>query len=169
MREIDESINVALFFTFTPGTQKGNEALHRWFRQNIVPKDAECRREVAKHLASLLSEPDPEQHQALMGESYYKKSKWTHPSYRNIREITEYNIAFTPRVEKIDYGPCGYERMMYDLTRFYESSVWTSFTSFFLCFHLQPGLTEEDRRLLTTYENRFRKWAEEQTEEFGLL
>lgn len=158
LREIDECLNVAEYFVLTKTTPKGQKALHQWFRENRAPKHEECRKEIAKRIAVLDKDINEEQHRELLNELYQKKSKFTHPTYATVREVTKYAVNGTPLVVQIDYGPCGYERKLHELTHFFRSSIWSSFQTFFACFALELPLLEEDIEYLRNYDKKFQEW-----------
>lgn len=158
LREIDECLGVAEFFVLTKGASKGEKALRQWFRENRVPKHEDCRKEIAIRMALLDKETAEEQHRELLNELYQKKSKFTHPTYATIREVTKYNVEGIPSVEEIDYGPCSYERKLHELTHFFRSSIWSSFQTFFICFVREFPLLEEDIEYLRNYDKKFQEW-----------
>lgn len=157
LREIDECLDVAQFFVITKGTSKGEKALRQWFRQNRAPRHEDCRKEIALRMASLF-EDDEARHRELLNELYQRKSKFTHPTYATIREVTKYNVEDAILVEEVDYGPCGYERKLHELTHFFRSSIWSSFQTFLLCFIHELPLLKEDIEYLRNYDKKFQKW-----------
>ncbi len=158
LREIDETLDVAQYFIITKDTEAGRRALHGWFRQNIVPKHVTCREAISKYMASLIGDFDDKNHQDLMNELYQKKSKWTHPTYSTIREVTEYDIGQTINIKSIDYGPCLFELKVYELAHFYRSSIWSSFQAFLLCFKDELPLDSDDVDLILKYDKLFQGW-----------
>lgn len=158
LREIDECLNVAEFFVLTKNTLKGEKALRQWFRENHAPKHEDCRKEIAIRMASFDTENSEEQHRELLNELYQKKSKFTHPTYATIREVTKYNVEGATLVEEIDNGPCGYERKLHELTHFFRSSIWSSFQTFITCFAQELPLLEEDIDFLLSYDKKFKGW-----------
>lgn len=158
LREIDECLNVAEFFVLTKGASKGEKALRQWFRESRVPNNEDCRKEIANRMTSLDKETDEKQHRELLNELYQKKSKFTHPTYATIREVTKYNVGGIPSVEEIDYGPCSYERKLHELTIFFRSSIWSSFQTFFVCFIQSFPLLEVDIEYLRNYDKKFQEW-----------
>lgn len=157
LREIDECLDVAQFFVITKGTQRGEKALHQWFRQNRAPKHEDCRKEIALRMASLL-EDEEARHRELLNELYQKKSKFTHPTYATVREVTKYNVESVITVEEIDYGPCTYERKLHELAHFFRSSIWSTFQTFLLCFIHEFPLLKEDIEYLQIYDKKFQEW-----------
>lgn len=158
LREIDECLDVAKFFVITKGTSKGEKALRQWFRQNCAPSHGVCRKEIAIWQASLNRETDEEKHHELLNEMYNKKSKFTHPTYATIREVSKYKADGMASVEDVDYGPCNYERKLHELTQFFRSSIWSSFQTFFVCFIKELPLYKEDIECLLDYDKKFQEW-----------
>lgn len=159
LREIDECLNVAEYFVLTKGTPKGKKALHQWFRENRAPKHEDCRKEIAKRMASLDMEVNEEQHRDLLNELYQKKSKFTHPTHATVREVTKYDVSCDTLVSEIDYGPCCHERKLHELAHFFQSSIWSSFQTFIVCFSQELPLLEEDFEYLLEYDNKFKEWC----------
>jgi hypothetical protein len=157
LREVDESLDVAQYFVLTKGTSDGEKALRRWFRQNHAPKHEVCRREIAIGIASVIRDIDKQQHQELLNELYQKKSKWTHPAYGAIREVTRFNLDGATSVEDVVYGPCNFERKLLELTQFFRSSIWTSFQVFLTCFRTELPLTQKDIDYLLKYDKSFQE------------
>lgn len=158
LREIDECLDLALYFVITKNTSKGKQVLQKWFRQNYAPQHSDCRREIAIHMASIDKDVDVKQHQELLNELYQKKSKFTHPAYATVREVTSYNVDGDTSVVEIDYGPCGYERKLHELTHFFRSSLWSSFQIFIACFVQEFPLAKEDIEYLHKYDKKFQSW-----------
>ena len=118
-------------------------------------KHEECRRAISEWRSSVVEGADSAEHLDLMRELYGKKSKWTHPTYASIREITEYVHDCALQVETIDYGPCRNERKLYELTDFFRSSIWSTFQTVWLCFHYRLNLSGEDTAILQRYDRMF--------------
>lgn len=159
LRDIDESLDLAHYFAITSGTEQGERVRHMWFRENFAPSHAECRAVISKWHASTVEGEDASDHLDLMRELYRKKSKWTHPTYASIREITEYSPDAYLQVAAIDYGPCAYERKLYELTEFFRSSIWSTFQILYLCFHYGLKLAADDVVLLNRYDRMFQDYA----------
>ena len=157
LRDIDECLDLAHFFAITKGTEKGERARRKWFRENAAPKHEESRKAISQHVSSVVGVMDSTDHLALMRELYGKKSKWTHPTLASIREITGYLPDGSLSVRAIDYGPCRYERKLYELTEFFRSSIWTTFQTLWLCFHYRLNLSGEDAALLRRYDLMFQE------------
>jgi len=160
LRDIDETLDLALYFAISDGKEKGQRARRRWFRENVAPKHEESRKAISEWGPSIVEDADSAEHLDVMRELYGKKSKWTHPTYASIREITEYVPDGSRQVAAIDYGPCRYERKLCELTDFFRSSIWSTFQVLYICFHYQLDLSEEDTALLLRYDRMFRERAD---------
>jgi hypothetical protein len=163
IREIDESLAVAELFVISKDTSEGFQALHKWFRQNEAPAHTECR----KVISTKMSATDPRNSQNnnldLLYEIYQKKSKFTHPTYLVIREITTFELLNNiPNIKEIEYGQSKHERKLLELTEFFRSSIWTSIQVFIQCFHDLP-LDKEDLNHLFSIHS---KIAKEEENEF---
>lgn len=158
LREIDEVVDVAHYFVVTEGTEEGKTAVRRWFRQNKAPKHNVCRRALAESCARLNPEYCAENQEALLNEQYQKKSKWVHPTFSAIREVTRFVVKDQITIDSIDYESCSREYKLEELIDFYRSSIWTCFQTFFLCFKHTLPLTDEDSNLLLSYDKLFHEW-----------
>lgn len=158
LRDIDESLDLAHYFAITNGTEQGERVRRKWFRENAAPQHEECREAISQWRSLVVDGVDATEHLGLMRELYRKKSKWTHPTYASIREITEYTPDGSLQVAAIDYGPCMYERKLYELTDFFRSSIWSTFQILFICFHYGLNLAEEDVVLLKRYNRMFQEY-----------
>lgn len=99
----------------------------------------------------------------LLYEIYQKKSKFTHPTYLVIREITTFELLNNiPNIKEIEYGQSKHERKLLELTEFFRSSIWTSIQVFIQCFHDLP-LGKEDLNHLFSIHS---KIAKEEEDEF---
>lgn len=156
-RDIDEALDLAHYFSITSDTEEGQRACLRWFRENTSPKHEHCRRAIAEFQASLLKTEQGE-HLDLLRELYGKKSKWTHPTFSAIREITEFVPTASLQVEAIDYGPCSYEFKLCELTDFFRSSIWSTFQTLWLCLGQGLKLSSEDNQFLGQYDHMFQKF-----------
>jgi len=152
LRDIDETLDVALYFVLTNGTAQGETARHRWFRQNVTPKHAVCRSKIANWQASLGSDPGEDNFRELMNELYRKKSKWTHPTFGVIREVTAFEIGGDDhiRVANMEYRSSSLEHKLHELSIFFRSSVFTAFQVLLLCFKQAMPLEDQDTNYLLT-------------------
>lgn len=144
LREIDEGLTLAEYFITAGDSPKGSDYLHKWFRQSYAPKDSVCRDVISESLTSTDPSYTKESNLALMEEIYEKKSKLTHQTFRSIREITKFKILNgMAQIDKIEYGPIGYQRKLLELTIFFRSNFLTCFPYFLKCFQGLP-LRKED-------------------------
>ena len=152
-REIDDCLSTAEYFINEKDTEIGKDDLHKWFRENTTPNNCKCRKSIAKKINSLSPEFTTEDNKLLQDESFHKKSKFTHPTYRPIKENVKYKISnYKPIIEKIDYGFCNNEQNLFEITYFFSTfSIKTIIQSFFLCFVELP-LEEDDRKKLRYFE-----------------
>ena len=158
LREIDEVVDVAHYLVATENTEEGKRALHGWFRQNKAPKHSVCRRALAKWGAKLNPGTVESEHEMLLNEVYQKKSKWVHPTFSAIREVTKFGVNERVTIVDTDYGVCSREYKLLELTDFFRSSIWTCFQKFLLCFIHGMPLTNEDTNLLLAYDKIFLQW-----------
>ncbi|MDX2504063.1 MAG: hypothetical protein QNL62_06255 [Gammaproteobacteria bacterium] len=91
MREVDETIDLAQYFIVSDGTDQGKTDLMKWYRQNRAPSHSKCREALAQHMSSVVSGIESDNHRLLMNELYQKKSKWVHPTFGTVREVTEFS------------------------------------------------------------------------------
>lgn len=144
LREIDEGLTLAEYFITAGDSPKGSNYLHKWFRQNYAPKDLVCRDFISESLAITDPSFTKESNLALMEELYEKKSKLTHQTFRSIREITKFKILNgMVLIDKIEYGPIGYQKKLFELAIFFRSNLLTCFPTFLKCFQGLP-LSNED-------------------------
>jgi hypothetical protein len=86
-----------------------------------------------------------------MNELYQLKSKWTHPTYSSIREVTQFDTNSGIEIVNIEYGGITFERKLIDLTHFFRSSIWSSFQVFQLCFFTNLPLTDNENNVIKEY------------------
>jgi hypothetical protein len=159
LRDVDECLDLAHYFAISKGTPAGDAARQRWFRQNIAPSHATCRQAISKWQASFFG-TESHDHLELLKELYRKKSKWIHPTYISVREITGFDVNDGVRITSMDYGPCGYEQKLLELTEFFRSSIWSAFQCLCICFQLTLSLSDEDTTLLRDYDRKFQEWTD---------
>jgi hypothetical protein len=144
LREINEGIILAEYFITEGDSPKGKDYLHKWFRQNYAPKDSVCRDALAASYAAANTDYTKENHLSLLEELYGKKSKLTHQTFRSIREITKFKVIDgNVVIDRLEYGPIGYQRKLLELTVFFRSNLITCFSAFKACFKSLP-LSKED-------------------------
>lgn len=156
LREIDEALDLAHYFIVSENTDKGKSHLYQWFRHNRAPQHFVCREEISKHMAKLIGENE-EDYQELMNELYQSKSKWTHPTYSSIREITKFDTSSGIKIDSIEYGCVSFETKLIELTHFFRSSIWSSFQCFQLCFSVGLPLTVAESNFITEYDRLFQQ------------
>jgi hypothetical protein len=156
IREIEEALDLAHYFVICQNTNKGQVILHQWFRHNRAPQHLVCREAISKHFAKL-SGINEENHKDLMNELYQLKSKWTHPTYSSIREITQFDTSSGIEIANIEYGGITFERKLIELTHFFRSSIWSSFQIFQLCFSTNLPLTDNESNVIKEYYKLFQQ------------
>ena len=159
LRDVDECLDLAHYFAISKGTPMGDAARQRWFRENISPSHSTCRQAISEWQASLLG-TKTDDHLELLKELYRKKSKWIHPTYSSVREITGFDVTDGVCITSTDYGPCGYEQKLLELAEFFRSSIWSAFQCLCICFQLTLSLSEEDAALLRDYDRKFQEWTD---------
>jgi hypothetical protein len=88
----------------------------------------------------------PKANEELMRTVYYQKSKMIHPTRNFILESLIYSEkegVLLPN--SFDYKRCSYARKIYELTKFFESSIWTAFQGFYFCFYKKMPLEKDDK------------------------
>ena len=153
LRDVDECTDLAQYFAISKDTDAGATALLRWFRQNISPSHSICRQAISIHYAAMLGK-GVDNHLELMKEVYRKKSKWPHPTYISVREVTSFDVSDGVHIASIDYGPCSHEEKLSGLTEFFRSSILSTFQYISICFQMTLGLAGEDASLLSDYDKK---------------
>lgn len=144
LREIDEGMNLAEYFVITGDSPEGKKDLQAWFRQNYAPKNTDCRDVISEELTVANPGCTKANNLGLMKDLYEKKSKFTHQTYRIIREITKFKIQEGKvMIEKIEYGSIGYQRKLLELAASLRSNLVPCFPTFIKCF-LELPLSRED-------------------------
>ena len=157
LREIDETVDLAQYFLLSKHTADGASNLRRWFRENRAPKHSLCRKVIADYFVDALG-TEATGHHALMNDLYQDKSKWTHPTYSSIREITEFEADEDPKIIALTYGECNFEYKLLELTDFFRSSVWTTFQIFCSCMFEALPLTREESDSCAAFDRVFSNW-----------
>ena len=161
LRDIDETLDVALYLVISADTEKGKVARFKWFRENSSPHHAECRTEIAQWYASLVEEANGDHHLSLMKELYRKKSKWTHPTYLAIRETASFDLSGeTPELLAVNYSPCCHQNKLLELADFFRSSIWSCFQTHSLCFNLTFPVSAAEKKLFLKYDKLFLQWQD---------
>ena len=158
LRLIDESIDLARYFVITQKTEEGKENLKKWFRMNEIISHSTCRKAISAHTSTYLKGIDFDAQKELKDELYRKKSKWIHPTYNGILEVYRAKIGSNwIMYQGFDYGPCSYSGKIFELTDFFQSSIWTAVQGFYICFYKDMPLTEKHRRTLYSLNKIFLK------------
>lgn len=158
LREIDETLDVAHYFVIMENTDSGKKHLKNWFRANETPKHQICRDAISKWEVSIDPNYSEDVYSSLKNELYHKKSKWIHPTINLIRELFIFNESDDKlSVGGFDYSICKYERKLFELTRFFESSIWSAYQGFLFCFHDKLQLEEKDIELILNYNRLFER------------
>lgn len=157
IREIDEALDLAHYFIICKFTGEGKATLHKWFRHNHAPNHSVCREAISSYMAELIDDIDQQNHKDLMNELYQSKSKWTHPTYSSIREVTQFDTTSGIDISNIEYGRITFEYKLVELTHFFYSSIWSSFQVFQVCFSSNLPLTEEENKEIRRYDELFQQ------------
>ena len=159
MRLIDETIDLAEYFIITENTKTGRDHLSAWFRENKSPSHLICRKVISKFMGSLLGKEVPEIHEETMSDLYGAKSKSIHPIYNEILMV-----SFNPKIEKrklmtmsFNYEQCTNFRALFELSEFFQSSIWSAVQGLLLCFQDKMPLTDEDKATLISLNEQFDK------------
>lgn len=156
LRQIDEAIQVAEYFSTCEPTPKLKRDVLKWFRENRTPQPVDIRKAISARVGLELPDHSAETLLYAMNELYEIKSKWVHPAFSPIREtLRTYPLEGTAAVTGFDYGPCSYPRKLHELTLFYRSSIWTAIQGFVLCFQRQMPLDPKDFERLHELDRRF--------------
>lgn len=140
LREIDECLAVAEYFVIRSNTAEGESALHKWFRQNYAPTHSVCRDAIAANMHSIDDTFSKEENYEIIFELYQKKSKFTHPTYLIVREVTKYQLDSNnnPIVGTIEYGIYDNQIKHHEITEFFKSQILSSILTFRTCFRNLP-------------------------------
>jgi len=148
IREIDEALDLAFYFMLIKAEEIGRDELREWFRLNNAPAHSKCRKKISEYHSSVNPQYSKDDNEGLMSELYHKKSKFTHPTFCVIREITEFEVSSESiMLKKIDYGCCTYDYKIRELVDFFGSSIVTASQYFLSCFRELPLLHEHIREL----------------------
>lgn len=156
LRQIDEAIQVAEYFSASEATPGHQRDVDRWFRENRSPQPSDMRKAVAKRLGLLMGEEQGERHLYVMNELYELKSKWIHPTFSPVRET----LQMEPRgrqavVVGFDYEASTFPRKLHEIALFYRSSIWTAVQGFLFSFQHQIPLDSVDAAELLVLNRKF--------------
>ena len=154
LRPIDEAVMLAEYFIISDGTDLGKKHLGKWYRENQSPSNSICREAISKHMESLLSTPK-DSFKENISTLYNRKSKSIHHTLNGILET--YDVTFENhdlKMRGFDYGKCTYSQKIAEMTTFFQTSIWTAFQGFFMCFHTSMPLAKEDSDLILLYNDK---------------
>lgn len=158
IREIDEAIDTASYFMILKDTEKGKKEIRKWFRKNKAPTHSVCREEISNNLANIIG-IDKDYFRKNMNELYQSKSKWVHPTFGPIREVSEFDVGNDISIKSLTYGISENEFKLFELTEFYKSSVWSVFQTFLICFSENLPLKQSTIGRLSEIDQEFKKWS----------
>jgi hypothetical protein len=145
LREVNECLTTAEYLVVGESSSNGRRSLLKWFRQNEAPGHGEGRRTLSVDMAQRVPWLSATENSDLMYELYNKQSKFTHPTYLTIREVTKYKRSPEGNavLEQMDYGVCSDEGNLLELTKALGEEILTTVLAFQKCFLVLP-LTPED-------------------------
>lgn len=153
-RPIDEAVMLAEYFIISQDTDIGKKHLKEWFRENRSPSNVICRETISNYMQKIL--PDfYDTYKKNLSEVYSIKSKSIHHSLNSILET--YNVTIEKdNIKQVgfDFGKCTYTSKILETIEFFQSSIWTAFQGFFICFNSSMPLTKEDSDLLIFYDTK---------------
>jgi hypothetical protein len=147
LRPIDEAIDLAHYFIIREDTEVGKKHLKVWFRENRSPSHRACREAISEFMATILGGKTLGLHEESMSDLYSSKSKSIHPNFNDILMgllkpgFRNMKIQATD----FDYGSCTNLRELYELSSFYQSSIWSTVQGFLNCFHDRMPLSGKDK------------------------
>lgn len=156
LRQIDETIQLAEYFSQFGTTVKGQREIASWFRDNRTPEPKKVRTALAKRHAEIMGVGNGEEYLATMDHLYNLKSKWIHPTFAPIREtISTRPVDNGVNAIGFDYGPCKNPITLHELVLFYRPSIWTSVQGFIHCFAEPIPLGKDDLQKLFELDQKF--------------
>ncbi|MBX9924003.1 MAG: hypothetical protein K2Y01_07820 [Rhabdochlamydiaceae bacterium] len=166
LREIEECLAVAEYFTIRGDHPQGKTDLRKWFRQlhHSSPSYTIFCRAISKDLTFENKDFTEKENNDFISMLYSNKCTLTHPCYRFIRDVTKYKTLSDGSiiVEKVEYGACDYHKKHLEFSDLFKSQIWNSFLTFYKCFYDIP-LMEDDRKLVIEI---CKKIHNEETEDF---
>jgi len=157
LRPIDEAIDLAEYFLITENTDIGKKHLKAWFRENKAPPHSICRKTISKYMGTLLGKGTTGIHEETLADLYGSKSKPVHPTHHEILMV-----LFKPRIRNrqfvsndFDYGPCSNLRELFELSLFFQSSIWSTVQGFLFCFQEKLPLSKSDTEILFSLNKKF--------------
>jgi hypothetical protein len=154
LREIDETLDVALYFILSKDNDSGKFDLKKWYRLGFSPPHRKCRKVIAEWHSKLINNDN--NHENLMINLYKIKSKFIHPTFNVIRDcsVISYNQGEVT-IENLCYGVSAREQRLWELTHFTKSSIWTCFQQFLIIFAHSMPLEQTDINYLRQYNRKF--------------
>lgn len=145
LRDIDETLDVALYFILSKDKDDGKTDLQKWFRLGKSPKHSKCRKVISEWNSQINASIDKNNHEKLMSTIYEMKSKFTHPTFPSIRDCSVMSYANGKiSIESLCYGISSRQNRLLELAHFAESSIWTCYQQFMLIFINSMPLSSED-------------------------
>jgi len=161
LRPIDETIDLAEYFIIKKDTSIGKKHIETWFRENKSPSHSTCRKGISEFMGTLLGEEKVEIHLETLSDLYDAKSKSVHPTFNEIMMV-----LFKPKLKNMeidsidfDYGPSTNLRELYQLSLFFQSSIWSTVQGFLFCFEKNMPLLEKDKEILSSLNKIFEEEA----------
>jgi hypothetical protein len=156
LRPIDEAVQLAEYFASFGKEEPGATRLRAWFHEDESPKNAIIREALAKQMDQILGDQSGKPSKGLLGELHNKKSKELHHTYNGMWEMHRTKIDNGKLVHTgFDYGACSSPRQLLEITRFFESSIWTAVQGFVLCFREQLPLEAKHIQTLMDLDQQF--------------
>lgn len=156
LRPIDEAVQLAEYFASFGKEEPGATRLRAWFHENKSPMNAVIREALAEQMDQILGDQAGKASKSLLGELHNKKSKELHHTYNGMWEVHCTKIDNGKLVHTgFDYGACSFPRALLDITRFFESSIWTAVQGFVFCFREQLPLEDEHVQTLMGLDRMF--------------
>lgn len=157
LRPIDEAIDLAKYFVIKEDTEVGKKHVKTWFRENKSPSHSTCRKAISEFIGSLLGGTTTEIHEHEMSDLYGAKSKSVHPTFNEIMNVL-YKLEFKRKgtySAGFDYGQCTNLRELYEVSLFFQASIWYTVQGFLFCFQEKMPLSEKDESILLSFNKRF--------------
>jgi len=154
LREIDETLDVALYFILSKDKDTGKNDLMKWYRVGFSPSHSKCRKTIAEATKNKTFD-----FEFLMSTIYGKKSAFIHPTFHSIRDCCI--ISFENErvlLKNLCYGISLRQERLYELAHFARSSIWTCFQQFLFIFVSSMPLNQSDIDYLVEYDRIFREW-----------
>jgi hypothetical protein len=156
LREIDETLDVALYFILSKDNNSGKSDLIKWYRLGSSPGHYKCRKTIAEWQSRLTAPISQDGLEILMISLYDKKSKFIHPTFNAIRDCIQISCNHGDvTIEYLCYGVSLREQRLWELAHFTRSSIWTCFQKFLLIFAHSMPLDRTDMDYLVQCDREF--------------